>query len=105
MASIEKYAAIPFDKYLRLIDKAERKVGSHFTLTPQQTFKPCQSGSGGGGGGAGKSDSGGESNIKEKSVSSNNFNPPPGLPPSDSIIEGEDNISTESDWGVLWQEL
>jgi len=113
MATIEKFAAIPIDKYLRLINRVQQSqdIAKSDTLAPN--LIPHQSGQGQEhlSGKNLTEDSTDKDKDSDMLMSTNSHKsklthaqPPPGLPLQDELAGDSDFIS-EDNWSVLWQQL
>jgi len=108
MATIDKFAAIPYDKYLRLINNIDQRLTSPPPLS-QRSTKDNQTGWGGSVG----STLGGDNKGNISRTSSPlppPPPPPPGLPPTDPLLEGGGGgggveSTSPIDWVSVWREL
>ena len=102
MATVEKYAAIPIDKYLKLVEQTKAHSSKQVVTPAPVTYQ-----TGGGDTGHNPPDQALKSSVKTSGgkQSKHLSQPPPGLPAGDRELSDDYNLADGENWLEVWQEL
>lgn len=107
MSTLQKFAALPIDKYIDILDKLKALKQDKSPADTVHTPVNYQDGAGGDneiiGQRGGQSE--GESHQSSDSSSSKAVAPPPGLPAEDDMVNGSARIGGADNWIDVWQAL
>lgn len=101
MSTLQKFAALPIDKYIDILDKLKSLKDS---VSPVVTT-PVKYQERGGGDNEIIGQRGGQSDSNNYQSDREEVAPPPGLPVEDEMVNGSSEVGGTDNWIDVWQTL